>query len=234
MKSSEVKYLRIALIVMGFLIVVLMLRSCDDRKNYGRLQSQLSEYQLKEKQYEVKRLSDSSTIATQSQTILTQKEAIEMGILELQKQMKEVQAQVKQKSEVVIKDKPIPFIPSGYADTTGWVRDASGNVIRKDSIAVPQRFSLKEKWFNIDGYVKKTGLNIDSLSIPNKTTVTIGKQKSGFLGLGRDPVVTVKNDNPYVNVTGLDNVVIKKKKPFWKSPFFTLLVGTGIGVYLKK
>ena len=231
-KSIKIKDILPYILVL--LIFALIARSCQQQKDYNRIQNQLGEYQIKEKAFEKKRLDDSATIATQTQTFLTQAEALKMGLLELQDGMKKVQAQVRQKAEVVVKDKPIPFIPNGYADTTGWVRDESGNVIRKDSLAVPQRFGLKEKWFNVEGVVKKSGLVIDSLTIPNKTTVTIGKKKSGFLNLSRESVVQVKNDNPYVNVTGLDNVVIKNKRPFWKSPIFTLLLGTGIGIYLKQ
>lgn len=165
---------------------------------------------------------------------MTQKEAISLGLLEMDKTMKEIQAQVKQKTNVTIIEKQVPFIPDGWADTSGLVRDENGVVIRRDSIAVPTRFQLNEKWFNIDGYVRRDGLKIDSLSIPNKTTVTIGYEKSGFLNLSKNAVVKVKNENPYVNVSGLDNIVIKKKKKFWQNPLFHIGVGVVAGYYLNK
>jgi hypothetical protein len=114
------------------------------------------------------------------------------------------------------------------------VRDEAGNVIRRDSIAVPTRFKLSEKWFNIDGLVKKDGLLIDTLTIPNKTVVNVGYKKAGFLNLGKQAVVSVKNENPYVNVTGLDNVVIRNKKKFWQSPLFGIGVGILVGLKIKK
>ncbi len=165
---------------------------------------------------------------------MTQKDAISMGLLELEKSMKEVQSQVKQRSTTTIIEKQVPFIPDGYADTTGVVKNENGEVIRRDSIAVPSRFKLNEKWFNVDGYVKKDGLIIDSLSIPNKTIVTIGYKKAGFLNLSKDAVVQVKNENPYVNVTGLDNIVIKKKKKIWQNPLVHIGVGVVLGYYITK
>lgn len=220
------------------ILVILVIASIFDRcqliKKNDRLISQLSEYQIVGKQFETKRLADSSTIATQTQTILTQKEAIQLGFLRLEDKIKEVQSQVIIKTIPKITEKQVPFIPSGYADTTGWVRDTHGTIIRKDSIAVPQRIYLSEKWFTIDGYVKKDGVKIDSLTMPNKTIVTIGSQKSGFLGLGREKVVMVKNENPYVNVTGLNNIVIKNKKKFWQSPIFYTIIGGAAVFYLKK
>lgn len=222
------------ILALAIVAAMLFIRSCSAEREAKRLVAQLSEYRIKEKSFESKRLADSSTIATQSQTILTQSEAIKLGLLELEDKMKKVQSQVKVKTETVIAEKPVPFIPDGWVDTTGLVRDDKGNVIRQDSVAVPQRFKLDEKWFAIDGYVKKSGLMIDSLKIPNKTLVTVGYRKTGFLNLSKEAVVQVKNENPYVGVSGMDNVVIKNKKPFWKSPLFTILVGAAAGYYLKR
>lgn len=221
-------------LVFALIIFALLYKSCEADRHSKDLINQLSEYRLKEKAFEVKRLDDSSTIATQTQTLMTQKEAIQMGLLELDKKMKEVQAQVKQKAEVIIVDKPVPFIPDGWADTSGLVRNDKGEVIRRDSIAVPTRFKLDEKWFNIDGYVQKSGLKIDSLTIPNKTTLTLGYNKTGFLNLGRQAVVTLKNDNPYLKVTGMDNIVVRNRKKFWQSPVFLFGLGVVGGWYITK
>lgn len=232
MKSKWASFF--SMYVMVIVIAILLLRSCELEKGKRNLIEQLSEYSIKEKSFEVKRLGDSSTLATQTQTIMSQKEAIKLGLLDIQKQMKEIQSQVKQKSQVVIVEKPVPFIPDGWADTSGLVRNEKGEVIGRDSIAVPTRFKLSEKWFNIDGYVQKTGLKIDSLVIPNKTTMTIGYNKSGFLNLGRQAVVTAKNDNPYIQVSGMDNIVVKKKKKFWQSPAFVFGLGVVGGWYITK
>jgi hypothetical protein len=221
-------------VLLFIVIIVLLWRSCESERDRSKLISQLGDYRLKEKVFNVERLKDSSTLATQSQTILSQKEAIELGLLELEKSMKEVQSQVKQKSTTTIIEKQVPFIPDGYVDTIGIVRGDNGEVVRRDSIAVPTRFKLNEKWFNVDGLVKKDGLVIDSLTIPNKTIVTVGYKKAGFLNLSKDAVVQVKNENPYVNVTGLDNIVIKKKKKIWQNPLVHIGVGVVLGYYITK
>jgi hypothetical protein len=225
---------RVIYVLLFIVIIVLLWRSCESERDRSKLISQLGDYRLKEKVFNVERLKDSSTLATQSQTILSQKEAIELGLLELEKSMKEVQSQVKQKSTTTIIEKQVPFIPDGYVDTIGIVRGDNGEVVRRDSIAVPTRFKLNEKWFNVDGLVKKDGLVIDSLTIPNKTIVTVGYKKAGFLNLSKDAVVQVKNENPYVNVTGLDNVVIKKKKKIWENPLVHIGVGVVLGYYITK
>ncbi len=216
------------------LVVMLIFRECKRTIDQDKLLSQLAQYQLRDKQFEVERGKDSSTIAYQEQTLLTMAEANKLGLLEMDKKMKSLQSQVKQKSEVQIVEKPVPFIPDGFADTTGLVRGENGEVIRRDSIAIPTRFKLSEKWFNIDGLVRKEGLLIDSLTIPNKTVVNVGYKKAGFLNLGKQAVVSVKNENPYVNVTGLDNVVIRNKKKIYQSPLFAIGVGILVGLKIKK
>jgi hypothetical protein len=216
------------------LVVMLIFRECKRAIDQDKLLGQLAQYQLKEKKFEVERNKDSSTIAYQEQTLLTMAEANKLGLIEMDRKMKSLQSQVRQQSQVQIVEKPVPFIPDGFADTTGMVRDEAGNVIRRDSIAVPTRFKLSEKWFNIDGLVKKDGLLIDTLTIPNKTVVNVGYKKAGFLNLGKQAVLSVKNENPYVNVTGLDNVVIRNKKKFWQSPLFGIGVGILVGLKIKK
>lgn len=224
-------------VAFGFLILVLislLWDSCNKDKERKELMNQLSEYQIKEKVFRSERQKDSSLIVTQNQTIMSKDEAIKLGLLEVDKRIKEVESQLQAKINVVVTEKDVPFIPNGYADTTGWVRDDKGQVIRTDSISVPQDFALNEKWFQISGTVKKSGLLLDSIKLPSKFTVTQGKEKSGFLNLGRTSVVQVKIDNPYIDVSSLSNIKVKKKKSVFNSPFFYLGVGVAGGFLLKK
>ncbi len=233
MKPNKLRAIGLIVCWLLMLLFWLFWRGCNSaRQERNNLLSQIAEYQLKEKQFTAKRLSDSSTIVEQSQTILSQKEAIKLGMAELDKKMRDLQVQVRQKSEVRVVDKLVPFIPDGWIDTTGVVLNGQGEIIRQDSISVPKRFQTNEKWFNIDGLVTKQGILIDSLSIPNKTTVTVGTKKTGFLGLGSEAVVTVKNDSPYVNVLGLDNIVIKNKKKWFQTTAFKVGVGIAVGFTL--
>lgn len=222
----------IVFLTAGLVILFLLVDRCNIKADNRRVISQLSEYQLKEKSFTVKRLHDSSTIVEQNQTILTQKEAIKLGLASLDNKMKQLQAQIRERSEVVIVDKLVPFIPSGWIDTTGLVRNEAGEVIRTDSLSVPKEFKLNERWFRINGYVNKVGVNIDSLVIPNKTVMSIG-YKGGFLKK-REAIVSITNENPYVNVIGLDNVVIKERRNILRNPLIMIPVGVVIGYLINK
>ena len=232
------KIINIALLV---LVILLLLKGCEMQKDRYNLLTQISTYKLSEKAFKTKILADSSTLATQTQTILSQKEAIKLGLLKMEGEIKKVQSQVRQQQEIKIKNVEVPFIPNGFTDTSGWYSkfkngDTSKTIcdsIIANSIVVPQRFALEQKWYSIDGKVNKNGLVLDSMKIQNESSVTIGYRKYGFLNLKREPVVEIKNTNPYLSLSKVSNVVIKEKKGIFKSKVFWTGVGIFGGIYLK-
>jgi len=228
-------------IALALLVLVLVLKSCQLRKENERLLSQVSEYRLGEKHFETIRLKDSSTIASQTQTILTQEEAIRLGLLKLEGDIKKVQSQVRQGQTINIDSVPIPFVPNNFADTTGWMaRIRQGETSKSlldsllaNSVVVPRRYSLKAEWYTIDGRVLKDGLLMDSLKVVNESSVTVGWRRAGFLGLRKEPAVEIKNTNPYLSVTKMGNVVVKKKAGVLNSPFFWAGLGVVGGLLIK-
>jgi hypothetical protein len=209
-------------------------------QEHERLLTQITAYRVGEKAFKTKLLDDSSTLAQQTQTILTQDEAIRTGILKLEGDIKKVQSQVRQKQEISIEDIAVPFVPNGYADTTGWAKrikegdrsDSTIDSLLANSVIVPSKFSKEDKWFSIDGEVQKDGIKVDSLKIQNESSVTIGYKKSGFLGLKSEPLVEIKNTNPYLSVTKMNNVVIKPNKNIFKSKLFWTGIGVVVGIFI--
>lgn len=237
---KTIKYL-IAIII--FLICISIIwDSCQTRKDRDRLLSEISQYKISEKKFYTIRKSDSSTISQQSQTILTQSEAIRLGLIKYDGDIKKIQSQVSQIQSIGFKNIDIPFIPNGYADTTkGWyVKFKNGDISKptidsfySNSIIVPKAFSLHKEWVNIDGVVNKNGLDVDSLTIPNESIVTVGWKNKGFLNLSKQAIVEVKNTNPYLSVVKMGNVVIREKKSFLQKPIFWSIVGIMAGYYIK-
>jgi len=211
------------------------------QKDKDNLLTQMATLKAGEKAFKMKILKDSSTLATQTQTILSQKEALKLGILKLEGEIKKVQSQVRQTQNVEIRDVKVPFIPNGYTDTSGWYSQLKNGEFSKEicdsliqnSIVVPQRFSLEQKWYSIDGKVNKEGLTLDSLKIQNESSVTIGYRKYGFLKLKREPLVEIKNTNPYLSLSKVGNVVVKPNKGIFKSKVFWTGIGIFGGIYLK-
>ncbi len=219
------KIKNIIVLALVALIVIIGLMKCGADKANKELLSQIDNYKLSEQQFITKRLEDSSTLVKQQQTFLTQKEALQLKVLDLEDKMKRVSSQVKYTTKTKYEEIEVAFIPEGYADTTGIsAQYTADGKPRKDSIAVPQEFELNQKWLSIRGRVNFDGLTIDSMSIPNSTTVTVGYERKNLFSR-LEPVVTLKNENPYVQVTGISNVIIKKKKSIFQSKLFWFTAG---------
>ena len=75
---------------------------------------------------------------------------------------------------------------------------------------------------------------MDSIKIQNESSVTIGWRNAGFLGLKKEPVVEIKNTNPYLSVSKMNNVIVKNKKGIFQSPYFWIGVGIIGGRFLIK
>ena len=223
-----------AIIFLLVLLCAYVWNGCKKDREMKDMLSQLSKYELSNQQFKMKRNADSSTIVQQQQTLLTQKEAIELGLVKLEGQIVKLQAQVNIKQEIKYVNVKAPFIPENFTDTSGWYLkfkngDSSKAVIDSfiaNSIVVPKSFRVNDEWLKMDGKVKKDGVVVDSMTIPNKTSVSIGWKRSGFLKLFKVPVVEVKNTNPKLSVVEMSNVVIEKKKGFFQKP----LVWAGIGL----
>jgi hypothetical protein len=233
---------KITIAILVIIVLLLIWKGCQLKADHDNLLNQVSSYQTGEKFFRNKVLEDSSTIASQTQTILSQDEAIKLGLLKLEGDIKKVQSQVRQGQTINIDSVPIPFVPNNFADTTGWMvrlrqgdsSKATLDSLLANSIIIPKRFSVKDKWYSIDGKVLRDGLLMDSLKITNESSVTIGWKNAGFLGLKKEAMVEIKNTNPYLNVTKMNNVVVKKKKGLFQNPLFWSGIGFLGGAYFIK
>lgn len=235
------KSLFVIIIVLVVAICLLNIKGCEDDAANKKLTEQLSNYEIANKEFKTKRLLDSSTIVRQTQTILTQSEATKLGLIKLEGEIVKLQSQVAISQQLKYRKVDVPFIPENFADTTSWQfkfknGDSSKSVIDSlisNSVIVPKKFNINDKWIILGGVVKKQGVTIDSIVIPNKTSVSIGWKRQGFLGVMKVPVVEVKNSNPNLSVVDMNNVVINNKKGLSQKPLFWLGIGLLGGLLIK-
>ena len=227
--------------IIAILIIIGLSQACHYQKKQDDLLSQISQYQLGEKAFTKKINADSSTIVQQEQTILTEKEAIKLGLLKLEGEIKKPQSQVRQTQVIRYDSISVAYVPDNFIDSSKWLfkfkkgfksNDVIDSLIA-NSIIVPKSFATKSKWFSINGKVNKENVLIETLSIPNESSVTVGWKRTGFLWLGKKPFVEVKNTNPYLSVVKLSNVVIEKKKGLLSKPIFWVAVGVVAGFLIK-
>ena len=161
-------------------------------------------------------------IAEQDQIILTQKDAIAHNLLEINN-LKKIKSQVKIKTITKIDSVYIPVIDT----VERIVYDTTGLALLK----LPTKFGLESEWYSIFSTINKNGMLLDSLSMYNRQVITIGMKSNGIFK-SPTPSVVVKNENPYVNVNSLNNVVIKNDTRFYDKKGFWFGVGVGTGVLI--
>lgn len=219
------KFKNILIIALAVAFVFGQIKSCQQDEENLMLMSRLQQINTSLQEFKVQRKADSSTLAKQGQKILEQREAIEQGLLKLEKEMKRAIAQVKFGYDIIIDSVDVPFIPKGYADTTNLLSNYEKSRPQVESVPVPQPFAVSKKWFSIAGEVRKSGLMIDSISIPNSSSVTIGYERKNIFHKLK-PVVSVANENPYLRLNSMNNVVIKEKKGIFQSKLFWFALGS--------
>lgn len=163
-------------------------------------------------------------IAEQDQVILTQKDAIAHNLLEIDK-LKSVNSQVKIRTITKIDSVFVPIIDT----VERIVIDTTGVAL----LRLPTKFGLENEWYSLYTTVNTEGMMIDSLSLFNRQVVTIGFESNGILK-APTPKVIVTNENPYVSINSLSNIVVKnelkwyEKKAVWGGIGFVGGLGTFI------
>lgn len=237
-KLSKTELILLSLLIIW--IIIFFLKSCSDNANRKQLEEQLTHFNLEKQYFTVEKQKDSSTIAIQKQTILSQSVALKNGLIEINK-LKDIQSQVKQEQKIKIDTIWVEYQKSKI-DSADWVKKIMKDGISnknlldsfvKNSILVPRNFNTKNKWFELSGKVEKKGVMIDSFTIENKSTVTLGKRKYGFLKLKSEPVVEIKNTNPYLKTENVSNIIVKEKKNVFATKGFWFGVGAVAGILLK-
>ena len=150
-------------------------------------------------------------IAEQEQIILSQEDAIAHNLLEIET-LKKVKSQVKIRTITKIDSVFIPMIDTIeriVVDTTGFAL-----------LKLPTKFGLEHEWYSLYSTISSDGMWIDSLSLFNRQVITIDLKSNGLLKKPT-PTVLITNENPYVSVNSLSNVIIKndlkwyEKKAVW-------------------
>jgi hypothetical protein len=100
-------------------------------------------------------------------------------------------------------------------------------------LRLPRTFHRPGKWLEIGGQISRAGrLQLDSIIIPVSYTVAIGDTlRKGFLSRKRDKVVRLGIDNPYVTVTGMNNIIVAQPpKKWYETRAFAFALGGLVGV----
>lgn len=177
--------------------------------------------------FKTERQKDGSLIATQQQNLLSRQQALDAGLLRVESYMKNIQSQVSIGVNTVVREKLVPYeikvekivyVDSSTNDTSIYVK-----------VPLPVKWSDSFNFFS--GVVRADGFELDSFGSINNLQITVFDKKHGFLKK-RIPVVEVKSNNPNSKITGLQNVIIKTKTPFYKKVLPVFTAGAAVATYI--
>lgn len=106
-----------------------------------------------------------------------------------------------------------------YHDTIPYIFNREGNIEKPF-------YSFKYK-------STQSGFTIDSLTIPNTTTVITGTKRKWFLG-AEILTTDVTNTNPYITVTGITAAEIVLPSPWYKKWYVWFVAGIVGGCFIAK
>ena len=179
----------------------------------------------KERQFTKRIQADSSVIATQQLRIFSEEEAKTLALIENER-LKNIKSVVRTNTVTRIESVFVPFEAMSVDLNTDY----------ENTCAIPQDtikyFKTNNEWYSINGSVSDSGVLFDSVSFKNSFSTTIGYEKSpGALGFlkKKNPVVEIKSDNPYTDITAMDNIIIKEDKKFYQTTGFKIGVGVLLG-----
>ena len=217
-----------ALLICIFLLLFFIWQSFSATTKLNEYKNQVIKLKDGEQLFIEKLSKNGEKLAEQDQIILSQKDAIAHNLLEISN-LKKIKSQVKIKTVTRIDSVYIPVL-----DTVERVMyDTSGFAFLK----LPTKFVLENEWYSIYSTINKNGMLLDSLSLFNRQVITIGMKSNGVFK-APSPTVVLKNENPYVSVNSMNNVIIKNntrfydKKGFWYG--FGVASGLGVSILINK
>ena len=198
--------LRLGMVFLTFILFILIASKCERNNEFEDLSTQLAKQRTQNAEFRVKIKSDSSVIADQKTLILENNKDIQKMLKQVSDGLKDVQSRVEIKYITQIESVLVPYdSPVYYLDS--------------QAVRIPLKFKRQHANYFIGGTLKKEGILFDSLTIPNKLSVTIGKERQS-IWKKPETIVRVQSSNPYVRIDSMNNIVLKDKKVFYERPSF--------------
>ncbi len=220
-------------LMLAILVLFLSLRACDSNNEYKELQL---------KYEEASKIKDSlgRTITVKDAEIVTNQQSMQDLRAKLfettekyNKKVKEVKALIAQGTEVVIKDKNVPYLD--VIEMRRWedsVANACKDVIKyyEDStVLVGTQAKDSTAYYKINATIQKNNLKINEIKFIDSQYISITEFKGGLFKRNtkgklrfyepRRTKVEIKHTNPYFENKNVDAFFYEKKRNFDMNSF---------------
>ena len=238
--KSKINTKTILLILMGIAIIILLWRGCSISKQFGNQQSTIDSLQLANQRLDSLTNKQGQTIYTQQSIIADNKEALSKltdTIFDLKrKDEKNIStlAYFKTHTKTVISNVEVPYVDSvanlKWKDSV-FARCADVIALYDSlTIPVPANALSATPYFRINMTVKKEGVVINDLTIPDTMQLRFVEHKHGLF---KPKTVEVQffHSNPLIYTEQANSAFYTpKKKSFFKRAIIPALIGLGVGL----
>ena len=207
-------------VLIGAIILLVLLFSYilyGKQSNINKYKSSVSKLKFENLKFEEEVSENGVKIISQEQIILSQKDAIQHNLLDIEG-LKKVKSQVN-----IVTNTVIDTILITNTDTV--IQYIEGDAYLK----LPKDYNISSEFLELKAIVDVEGLQLNSLKLKNKTTVSVGFKGQGLFKPDL-AIVELKHSNPYVITTDVSNVVIEKDKTLLEDKKVWLGLGLVLGL----
>ncbi len=210
--------LNIRLWVVLVLVGVILALLYASGSSFKRHRATISALDTESTTFESYRLKTQEKASVQAAIILNLDDAIAASLLE-QDRLKElgikrVEVNVALKTRIEVLEKEAEFV----VPPTVLYRDTSYNDVDTTLkyIRVPSTIKYVDEWAKLYATVDFPVSTFDTIIFWSAPEITLGWQKQGFMKRKQRSVIYT-NENPYVIVTDMKNVIIEEPKKWWQT-----------------
>lgn len=239
MKDQLKKYSKNLIIAaLSFLVCFLIFKDCGKKEiSIGDNVKIIEAYKNGTQNFEKALNKEHQQVSIQTQNLISKDKEIEKELLKNSKLTK-LNEQIKIKNETTIKnivaqyEADLKYCLNSKVDTFIVNGDTTYKTkVDTVGIAFGTSFKKNNEWYDISGKVGKKGVEIESMSVNNTYTITVGRKNF-------KPKVEIINGNPYTNTISMGNVKVVENKKWYQNDWIKFGAGLFIGaagiLYLTK
>lgn len=198
-------------VIAAVLLILVLVDGCN--KAVDSFSSGPGQKKFPPREFSVQRINDSQTIYRQAVQIKELRAAL-ITMDELLEQARK--AGVKRADRVAKIDLNNRIVSEAKSDRDVIVLDSL------PSLPLPAKFESGDRYYSMHAIIDTSGrMTVDVSSYGSATVIWGDTVRGGFFNKIlriKDPTLTVVIDNPNLNVAGLDNISLKKRKRFYERP----------------
>lgn len=168
--------------------------------------------------FETYRLKTDELVSRQTAIVLEQEDAIVLGFVEQERlsklNLKRIASNVKLQTRIRVLEKELAFVKEPvvvYRDTSYGGTDTTLKYLE-----VPTGLSYSDEWMNFYATIDVPKSRIDTIGFLSVPEITLGWERQGFLKKQKRTIFYT-NENPYVTVVDMQNVIIEKPKKWYQT-----------------